>query len=208
VSLPLPADRARVQSTALRLHRSIAHGLLRGFSVKPSGIKPFALTTCLSLLASMVASAASGDGMHFDFNWQVRIGCDGPTVTFPIRNWPAEVKGTATLLPNRSTSFDLAISGLGIPTGTLSWKGQLGGRPTTTAGGMAELRVTGPHSLRAIWRQPHNDIFMDLSADQQSCRASVDVKLHPGQTVYTLYNGRNFENCPEIRIVEATCKAY
>jgi len=49
---------------------------------------------------------------------------------------------------------------------------------------------------------------MDLVADQQSCRVSVDVKLHRGQTVYTLYNGRNFENCPEIRIVQATCKAY
>jgi len=102
----------------------------------------------------------------------------------------------------------LTISGFAIPTGTLSWNGQLGGRPASTAGGTAELRVTGPHGLRAIWRQPHNDILMDLVADQQSCRVSVDVRLHPGQTVYSLYNGRNFENCPEIRIVQATCKAY
>jgi hypothetical protein len=49
---------------------------------------------------------------------------------------------------------------------------------------------------------------MDLTADQQSCRVSVGSKLHAGQTVYTLYNGRNFENCPEFRIVQATYKAY
>ena len=104
--------------------------------------------------------------------------------------------------------MELSMSGLGIPTGLLRWNGQLGGRPTTTPGGTAELRVAGPHGLRAIWRQPHNDIFMDPVADQQSCRVSVDVKLHRGQTVYTLYNGRNFENCPEIRIVQAICKAY
>lgn len=55
---------------------------------------------------------------------------------------------------------------------------------------------------------PHNDVVMDLTADQQSCRVSVGSKLHAGQTVYTLYNGRNFENCPEFRIVQATCKAY
>ena len=96
--------------------------------MKPFAVKSFALTTCLSLL--MPVSAAFGDGgMHFDFNWDVRIGCDGPTVAFPIRNWPAQVKGTATLQPNRSTSFDLTISGFAIPTGTLSWNGQLGGRP-------------------------------------------------------------------------------
>jgi hypothetical protein len=169
-------------------------------------MKPFALATCLYLLVPV--PSALGDGMHFDFNWQIRIGCDGPTVAFPIRNWPAEVNGKASLLPNRSTSMELSMSGLGIPTGLLRWNGQLGGRPTTTPGGTAELRVAGPHGLRAIWRQPHNDIFMDLVADQQSCRVSVDVKLHRGQTVYTLYNGRNFENCPEIRIVQATCKAY
>lgn len=170
-------------------------------------MKPVALATCLYLLVS-APPALGDDGMHFDFNWQVRIGCDGPTVSFPIRNWPAQVNGKASLLANRSTSMELSMSGLGIPTGLLRWNGRLGGRPTTTAGGTAELRVAGPHGLRAIWRQPHNDIVMDLMADQQSCRVSVDVKLHPGQTVYTLYNGRNFENCPEIRIVQATCKAY
>jgi hypothetical protein len=101
------------------------------------------------------------------------------------------------------------MSGTGIPTGHLQWNGRLGGRPTVTAGGTAELRVAGPHSLRAIWREPHNnDVFMDLNAEGQSCSVSVNVKLHPGQTVYTLYNGRNFENCPAIRIVQATCKFY
>jgi hypothetical protein len=143
-----------------------------------------------------------------NFNWKLRIGCDGPTVAFPIRDWPAEVNGKASLLSDRSTSFEVSMSGTGIPTGHLQWNGRLGGRPTVTAGGTAELFVAGPHSLRAIWRQPHNDIFMNLNAEGQSCSVSVNVKLHPGQTVYTLYNGRNFENCPAIRIVRATCKFY
>jgi hypothetical protein len=169
-------------------------------------MKPFALAASLYFLASMPAALA--EEMHFDFNWQLRIGCDGPTVAFPIRNWPAEVNGKASLATNRSTSMEVTMSGLGIPTGQLRWDGKLGGRPTTTPGGTAELRVAGPNTLRAIWRQPHNDIFMDLTADQQSCKVSVDVKLHRGETVYTLYNGRNYENCPEIQIVRATCKAY
>jgi hypothetical protein len=169
-------------------------------------MKSFVLAACLYLVVSVPSALA--DEMHFDFNWQVRIGCDGPTVSFPVRDWPAEVNGKASLLTNGSTSMELAISGFAIPTGILSWHGRLGGRPTTTPGGTAELRVAGPHSLRATWRQPHNDIFMVLNADRQSCSMSVDVKLHPGQTVYTLYNGRNYENCPEIRIVQATCKAY
>ena len=155
-----------------------------------------------------VSPALGDDAMHFDFNWQLRIGCDGPTVSFPIRDWPAELNGKASLLADRSTHMEIAMSGLGIPKGDLSWNGKLGGRPTMTAGGSAELRVAGPHSLRAIWREPHNDVFMDMTADGESCRMSVSVKLHPGQTVYTLYNGRNYENCPEIRVVKATCKAY
>jgi hypothetical protein len=170
-------------------------------------MRPFALAACLYLLV-LVPPASGDDAMHFDFNWQLLIGCDGPTVSFPIRNWPAEVSGKASLLSNRTTSMELSMSGLGIPTGQLRWNGQLGGRPTTTAGGTAELRVAGPHSLRAIWRLPHNDIVMDLTADQQSCRVSVDSTLPTGQTVYTLYNGRNFENCPEFRVVQASCKAY
>ena len=169
-------------------------------------MKPFALAACLSLASA--SPMLADDAMHLDFNWQVRIGCDGPTVSFPIRDWPAQVTGKASLLPNRSTSMELSMSGVGIPTGQLRWDGQLGGRPTTTAGGTAELRVAGPHTLRALWRQPHNDIVMDLTADPQSCRVSVSARLHPGQTVYTLYNGRNFENCPEFRVVRATCKAY
>jgi hypothetical protein len=163
---------------------------------------------CVLAVLLSASSVLADDAMHFDFNWQLRIGCDGPTVAFPIRDWPAQVDGKASLLPNRSTSFELAMSGTGIPTGHLSWNGRLGGRPTVTAGGTAELRVSGPHSLRAIWRQPHNDIFMDLAAEGEACSVAVNVKLHPGHTVYTLYNGRNFENCPEIRIVRATCKAY
>jgi hypothetical protein len=170
-------------------------------------MKSFIAATCLCLFGG--ASPALGDAsMHFKIDWQIRIGCDGPTVLFPIRNWPAQVEGTATLSPDRSTSMELAISGLGIPKGAVRWDGRLGGRPTSTPGGTAELKVTGPHSLRAIWREPHNDIFMDFVADQQTCKLSVDVKLHPRETFYTLYNGRNFENCPEIRTVSATCQAY
>jgi hypothetical protein len=169
-------------------------------------MKPFVLATCLYFLISVPPALC--DGMHFDFNWQLLIGCDGPTVAFPVRNWPAELSGKASLLPDRSTSMELSMSGLGIPKGDLSWNGKLGGRPATTAGGTAELRVAGPHSLRAIWRQPHQDIFFVLTADQQSCTMTVDVKLHPGQTIYTLYNGRNYENCPEFQIVQTTCKAY
>jgi hypothetical protein len=170
-------------------------------------MKRLFLFSAFALLMSE-PSAQSDDAIHFDFNWQLRIGCDGPTVAFPIRDWPAEVNGKASLLPDRSTSFEVSMSGTGIPTGHLQWNGRLGGRPTVTAGGTAELRVAGPHSLRAIWREPHNDVFMDLNAEGQSCSVSVNVKLHPGQTVYTLYNGRNFENCPAIRIVQATCKFY
>ncbi len=168
-------------------------------------MKSFVVAASLCLLA---APSALGDGMHFKIDWQIRIGCDGPTVLFPIRDWPAQVEGDVSLSSDRSTSMELTISGLGIPTGVARWDGRLGGKPTTTAGGTGELRVTGPHSLRAIWRQPHNDIFLDFAADQQSCNLSVDVKLRRGETFYTLYNGRNFENCPEIRTVSATCQAY
>ncbi|MBN8981194.1 MAG: hypothetical protein J0I29_07960 [Rhizobiales bacterium] len=152
-------------------------------------------------------SSASAEGMQFEFNWQLRIGCDGPTVAFPIRNWPAEVNGKASLRPNRSTSMEVNMSGLGIPKGEIRWDGQLG-RPTTTAGGVAELRVAGPQTLRATWRQPNNDIVMELTADKESCTMSVSARLHPGKPFYTLYNGRNYENCPEFRVVQTTCKAY
>lgn len=152
-------------------------------------------------------SSASAEGMKFEFKWLVRIGCDGPTVAFPIRDWPAEVNGKASLLPDRSTSMEVSMSGLGIPKGDLRWDGRLG-RPTSTPGGIAELRVAGPQTLRAIWRQPNNDIVMELTADKDSCSMSVNARLHPGKPFYTLYNGRNYENCPEFRVVQATCKAY
>lgn len=164
------------------------------------------LTGLLGL--QLFTCAALADGMHFDFHWQLRIGCDGPTVAFPIRNWPAEVNGKASLSTDRSTHMQVAMTGLGIPKGELQWDGRLGARPTITAGGSAELRVTGPNSLRVIWRQPNNDIFMDLTADGQTCSVAVSAKLHPGKPFYTLYNGRNYENCPGFEVVLATCKAY
>ena len=130
----------------------------------------------------------------------------------PISYWPIEVKGVFGLNQDRSYSMELNFFGFLMPSWTLHWDGRLGGAPVQTRGAAGELRVAGPHRLRAIFHEPNNDIVWNVDADPNGCQVTVEAQLHPGKSVYTLYNGDpeeefRYQNCPAVRTVSATCTA-
>jgi hypothetical protein len=160
--------------------------------------------------AAPAEPAPAGD-MVVSVDWLANVDCIR-RMGSPIHNWPVKVRGVFGLNRDRSYSMELNFSGFLMRSWTLSWDGRLGGAPVQTRGAAAELRVGGPHSLRAIFHEPNNDIVWNVDVDESGCRATVNAQLHPGKTVYTLYNGDpqeefRYQNCPAIRTNAATCTA-
>jgi hypothetical protein len=146
---------------------------------------------------------ALGEGARFQFTWQGIIDCDQPV---SVHNLPVQGQGTATLFPNRVGTMDMTIQG-GFSTYQLHLDGRLG-RRTQAPGGMVEIHVTGPQSLRASWILPNNDLILDVVANQRSCNLSVASRLHRGQRIYTLYEGSKYYYCQQFHITQASCQAY
>jgi len=169
----------------------------------------------LSLDGSALAGEAGtppGGDVRVAVDWAMTYDCSGPPTAFPIANWPGALHGVLGLNRDRSYAMELSFSGLGSPAWSLRWEGRLGGAPMQTRGGSAELRVGGPHRLRAIFHEPNNDIVWDVDADANGCQVTIANRLRPGRTDYTLYNGDprdelRFTHCTAIRTASATCTA-
>ena len=163
-------------------------------------------------LATAPSQPAPTGDVRISFDWAMTFDCGGPPMPFAVTEWPGALHGVLGLNRDRSYSIDLNYQAFLGTAWTLRWDGRLGGRPVQMRGGAAELRVAGPHSLRAIVHEPNNDVIINVDADQSNCRLAVDSRLHPGKTEHTFYSGLpededRFYHCSGIRTVAASCQA-
>lgn len=175
------------------------------------------LLTALALLsadgsAPAIATGAAPGDLIVSVDWAFTFDCAGPPTAFPVANWPGALHGVLDLNPDRSYAMELSFSSFGSPGWTLRWQGRLGGAPMLTRGGSGELRVGGPRRLRAIFHEPNNDIVWEVDADANSCQVTIDNRLRPGRSDYTLYNGEprdevRFTHCSAVHTVSASCTA-
>jgi hypothetical protein len=160
--------------------------------------------TAGALLLSLASAAVAEDGsINLHAKFELTFDCERP---FQVRNHPIHANFTAILNPDKSAAADLAITGV-IFTNTVHFDARLGGRPQPAPGGTSQLHVISSRRVRAIWDLPNNQLILDITGAGQSCAAALSIKLKPGKTEYTMFDGHSFYYCSDRHLLSSTCEA-
>lgn len=133
------------------------------------------------------------------------VGCDiHPAIPFRIDNVPFRATGQAVLGQDRKASMDLTIAGLLAPT-RIRLNATLGAAPRRVPGGSAELNVISENELRMVWHLRTSSVIVNVRMSGQSCSMSVDSQLRPGESKYSMYDGRTTHSCAKPQYTDLSC---
>ncbi len=156
----------------------------------------------IALMMSGVATAQA-QSIQFTVRFEGRLDCYQPSW---IKNVPISADFVGVLNPDGSASAQMKQTAARVLSSTVNFEGSLGGTPMSAPGGTSEIRVAGKRSLRLTWNLPNNQIITQITVAGQSCSASFESKLRPGQSQHTLYARSKFYYCDSPRIMKTTCR--
>ena len=160
------------------------------------------LPLALALAFPCTAAAQTGSA-HMQAKFELTFDCERP---FVVKNHPIHAAFNAVLNTDKSASADLALTGV-IFTNTVHFAGRLGGGTQAAPGGSGLLRVISSNRLQAVWDLPNNQLVLDITAAKSSCSTALNIRLKPGKTEYSMYNGHSFYYCSAYRLLGSSCQA-
>lgn len=160
-----------------------------------------ALAFFLGLMSSATAVAQSSS-VNFQVSTSGRLDCESP---IQLKNIPIGVRITGALNTDGNGTADLTETAFILST-TIHFEGRLGARPAAAPGGTTQVRVSGPRSLMLTWNLPNNQFIVHIMVSGQSCSASIDARLKPGKSQYTIFDGSIFHYCGRPRFEGTSCQ--
>jgi hypothetical protein len=154
----------------------------------------------LSLSSAAIAQTGSA---HFQAKFELTFDCERPLL---VRNHPIHAVFTAVLNTDKSASADLALTGL-IFTNRVHFDARLGATSQPAPGGTSQLRVISSNRLRGVWDLPNNQLVLDIIAVKSSCSTALNIKLKPGKTEYSMFDGHTFFYCSAYHLLGSDCQA-
>lgn len=155
------------------------------------------------LLICTPAAVAQSGGVRLRANMQLQFDCERP---WKVKNYGVRATLRAVLHSTNSATADLGIVGFFLNT-NVHFDAKLGSGSLSAPGGTSQLRVLGSNRLRGTWSLPNNDLILDLTVTEQSCRADLTLKLKPGKSEYSMYGGTKFYYCSAARVISTSCEA-
>jgi hypothetical protein len=156
------------------------------------------------LLGLMSDARAQGAGIHFKIDFDLMVDCTRPIA---VRNFIVHGSGTGVLNQDKSGSADLGLNA-GPLASSVHFEGRLGRGATAAPGGSAQVHVVGRNRLRLTWDLPNNQLDATIAISGQGCSASINSRLKPGRTEYTLYDGSTYHYCGRPVGVRASCSVF
>jgi hypothetical protein len=163
------------------------------------------LTRNVILVLGLVFSTqgmAQSSSVNFQISFVGHVDCERP---FQMKDIPIRGDGTGSLNTDGSASADLTETAFILST-KIHFEGRLGAAPTAAPGGTAQVRVAGKHSLLLIWGLPNNQLITRINVAGQTCSASLEPRLKPGKTEYTLFDGSIYHYCGRPRVEQTSCQ--
>jgi hypothetical protein len=153
----------------------------------------------------LIACAASGAAAQ-NLGLAVKIGFDAETDgdrPFPVQNYSVHAQFDAFLNPDGSASADLVYA---IPLAPpVHFSARLNGGPSPAPGGYAGVNMISKNHYQMTWELPTNQVVLDVFEQPGRCKASIILRLRPGDKEYTWYLGI-INYCSRINIKKISCE--
>ena len=163
----------------------------------------FARNLFLVLGMSLASNDAMAQAVNFSIRFTGSVDCERP---LPVKNVPISGNGTGTINADGSATAEVTQTAF-VFSNPVRFDGRLGARPSVAPGGTtSQVRVSGRNSLRLIWNLPNNAFVVNIAVRGQTCSATFESRLNPGQRHHTLFDGSNFHYCDRPRVASSSCE--
>lgn len=163
------------------------------------------ITSALAALAILAVPCAgqAADSVSFRIGFSGQVDCMEP---LEVSNIPLSIKGTGTLNVDGTGVIDFTETAFYVLTTRIHIDGRLGGPPQPAPGGEAQISVAGDNGLLVNWLLPTTSYLVSIAVAGDSCSATLETKLRPGQTRYQLFDGKQYHYCTKPSVQKSSCE--